>query len=163
MTSPEAILGYIYAVLHAPTYRSKYADFLRTDFPRIPFPERHEDFAALSKLGWALIQAHLMKAVPPRGLGAYQGKGADDVVKPRYSPQEQSVWINETKRFTRVPEHVWNFTIGGYQVIDKYLKSRKGRTLSLAEIENVENIVNVLDYTIETMAAIDVAYATAGL
>ena len=157
--TPEAVLGYIYAVLHAPAYRARYADFLRTDFPRIPFPEDRADFDSLSALGWALVEAHLLRAVPKRGLGGYRGKG-DNVVagKVRYSPAERAVWINDINHFTDVPQAVWDFTIGGYQVIDKYLKSRKGRTLSLDEIENVERVVNVLDFTIEQMARIDAVY-----
>jgi len=81
--------------------------------------------------------------------------------KPRYSPAERAVWINDANHFIDVPQAVWDFTIGGYQVIDKYLKSRKARTLSLDEIENVENIINVLDFTIEQMGKIDAAYQTA--
>ena len=109
----------------------------------------------------ARVQAHLMKTIPERGLGAYRGKGDNLVGKPRYSPTERAVWINDANHFTDVPQAVWDFTIGGYQVIDKYLKSRKGRTLSLDEIDNVENIVNVLDFTIEQMGKIDAAYSAA--
>lgn len=159
--TPEQILGCIYAILHAPAYRARYADFLRTDFPRIPFPEQAKDFEALTALGWDLVQAHLIKAVPKRELGAYRGKGDNLVGKPRYSPTERAVWINDANHFTNVPQAVWDFTIGGYQVIDKYLKSRKGRTLSLDEIENVENVVNILDFTIEQMSQIDDAYLEA--
>jgi predicted helicase len=156
--TPEQILGGIYAILHAPAYRSRYADFLRTGFPRIPFPEKAKDFDTLSELGWELVEAHLMQQVPKRGLGAYRGKGDNVVRKPRYSPQERAVWINDANHFTDVPPAVWDFTIGGYQVIEKYLKSRKGRTLSLDEIDNVENIVNIVDFTLEEMAKIDSVY-----
>lgn len=159
--TPEQILGCIYAVLHAPAYRARYADFLRTDFPRIPFPEKAEDFETLAALGWDLVQAHLMKTVPKRGLGAYRGKGDNVVGKPRYSPAEGAVWINDSNHFTNVSQAVWDFTIGGYQVIDKYLKSRKGQTLSLDEIENVENVVNILEFTIEQMANIAIVFEKA--
>ncbi|MGH7817622.1 MAG: type ISP restriction/modification enzyme, partial [Candidatus Binatia bacterium] len=73
--TPEEILGYIYAVLHAPAYRTRYAEFLRIDFPRVPFPEAADDFEILSGLGWALVQAHLLRELPRRGLAAYHGKG----------------------------------------------------------------------------------------
>jgi predicted helicase len=159
--TPEQILGSVYAILYAPTYRERYAEFLRTDFPRIPFPARADQFDTLAALGWDLIQAHLLKSVPKRGLGTYRGKGDNVVEKPRYSPAERTVWINDANHFADVPQPVWDFTIGGYQVIDKYLKSRKGRTLTLDEIENVENIVNVLDFTIEQMGKIDTAYRIA--
>lgn len=159
--TPEEILGYIYAVLHAPTYRSRYSEFLRIDFPRIRFPDSSDDFDTLSKLGWALVQAHLLRQVPHRGLAGYQGKGDHAVDFIRYAPAEQEVWINKTQSFRPVPQHVWDFHIGGYQVLDKYLKSRKGRTLSLNEIDHVARVADSLAFTIEQMARIDDAYNAA--
>ncbi|WP_161914379.1 type ISP restriction/modification enzyme [Methylosinus sp. C49] len=159
--SPEEILGYIYAVLHAPTYRTRYAEFLRLDFPRIPFPEKAVHFEALSALGWALVQVHLLRDLPRRKLGQLVGKGEDAVEFVRYSEAEKAVAINGRQSFRPVPEEVWNFHIGGYQVIDKYLKSRKGRTLSLDEIRQVERICDALSFTIDQMAAIDRAYLAA--
>lgn len=196
--TPQQIFGFIYAVLHAPTYRSRYADFLRTDFPRVPFPEGRTEFETLSALGWELAEVHLMRREVPaeegaatestaptptqrdgsrdrpgddpaapllkgRGfkLGAYFGKGDNRVGKPRWSEVERKVWINEAQGFADIPADVWAFTIGGYRVIDKYLKSRKGRTLSLDEIENVEKVANILAFTILRMERIDAAYALA--
>ena len=158
---PEEIFGYIYAVLHAPIYRQKYAEFLRIDFPRIPFAEKRADFEALSGLGWELAQTHLMRDVPERGLGLYKGKGDHEVVKPRYVAAEQAVYINKTQFFAPIPEEVWDFHIGGYQVIDKYLKSRKGRKLGLDEIDQVGRIANILAFTIDQMEKIDGAYSVA--
>ncbi len=173
--SPEEILGYIYAVLHAPTYRRRYSEFLRIDFPRIPFPERPEDFEALSKLGWALVQAHLLRDLPRAKLGDLRGKGNNLVEHVRWSAQDKAVSINATQSFGPVPEDVWNFHIGGYQVLDKYLKSRKGRThfsakgkgagepypLTLDEITHVGRICDALAFTIAQMAEIDLAYLQA--
>ena len=159
--SPEEIFGYIYAILHAPTYRAVFAEFLRLDFPRIPFVETKAEFEALSALGWDLAQKHLVKEVPKLGLGAFIGKGDYTVEKPAYSEVEQMVTINKTQFFKTVPRDVWEFHIGGYQVIDKYLKSRKGRTLTLDEIENVTNICNVLQFTIIRMGEIDALYQKA--
>nr|WP_295461954.1 type ISP restriction/modification enzyme [Mesorhizobium sp.] len=159
--SPEEILGYIYAVLHAPTYRSRYADFLRIDFPRIPFVGEAEVFERLSVLGWALVQAHLMRDLPKRGLADYHGKGTNEVEHVRWSAEDSRISINATQSFAPVPEAVWTFHIGGYQVIDKYLKSRKGRTLSLDEINHVGRIADALAFTIDQMAKIDAAYAQA--
>lgn len=156
--TPEEILGYIYAVLHAPIYRTRYAEFLRIDFPRVPFPEKADDFEILSGLGWALVQAHLLRELPRRGLAAYRGKGDHSVEAVRYSPEEQAVWINKSQHFGPVPQAVWDFHIGGYQVLDKYLKSRKGRTLSLDEIEHLGAAADSLAFTIDQMAAIDAAY-----
>jgi predicted helicase len=159
--TPEEILGYIYAVLHAPTYRTRYAEFLRIDFPRIPFPESADDFETLSKLGWALIQAHLLRELPRQGLAGYLVKGDHTVEMVRYSPKEQAVWINKTQYFKPVPQDVWEFHIGGYQVLDKYLKSRKGRKLTLDEINQVSAVADSLAFTIEQMAKIDKAYKSA--
>ena len=159
--TPEEILGYIYAVLHAPTYRDRYAEFLRIDFPRIPFPESAADFEQLSELGWELVQAHLLRELPRKGIANFNGKGDYTVEAVRYAPQEQAVAINKTQFFKPVPQAVWDFHIGGYQVLDKYLKSRKGRKLSLDEINHVAAIADCLAFTIEQMAIIDKAYQRA--
>ncbi|WP_159591676.1 type ISP restriction/modification enzyme [Chelativorans xinjiangense] len=159
--SPEEILGYIYAVLHAPTYRRRYTEFLRIDFPRIPFPDDSKDFEALSALGWALVQAHLMRDLPRWGLADYHGNGDHTVEHVRWSAEDERISINKTQSYAPVPEAVWNFRIGGYQVIDKYLKSRKGRTLSLDEINQVARIADALAFTVDQMERIDTAYAQA--
>ncbi|MGH6811575.1 MAG: type ISP restriction/modification enzyme [Methylocella sp.] len=159
--TPEEILGYIYAILHAPTYRTRYAEFLRIDFPRVPFPETADDFETLAGLGWELVQAHLLRELPPQRLAAYQGKGGHTVEAVRYSPEQQAIWINKTQFFKPAPQAVWDFHIGGYQVLDKYLKSRKGRQLSLDEINHVSAIAGSLAFTIAWMARIDEAYRAA--
>jgi predicted helicase len=159
--SPEEIFGYMFAILNAPTYRKRYAEFLRIDFPRVPFPESANDFEGLSGLGWALVQAHLLNELPQRGLAAYCGKGAHTVEGVRYSSLEQTISINKTQFFKPIPEAVWGFHIGGYPVLDKYLRSRKGRTLSLDEINHVAAIADSLAFTIDQMAKIDKAYIAA--
>jgi predicted helicase len=159
--SPEEILGYIYAILHAPTYRTGYAEFLRIDFPRVPFPESAEDFETLAGLGWELVQAHLLRELPRRKLADYHGKGDNTVEAIRYSPEEQAISINKSQLFKPVQQDVWEFHIGGYQVLDKYLKSRKGRALTLYEINHVSAIADSLAFTIEHMARIDGAYRAA--
>jgi hypothetical protein len=159
--APEEILGYIYAVLHAPTYRTRYAEFLRIDFPRVQFPDAIEDFEVLSGLGWALIQAHLLRELPRRGLAGYHGKGDHTVEAVRYGRAEQAIAINRTQSFNPVPQNVWEFRIGGYQVLDKYRKSRRGRMLSLGEIDHVGAVADSLAFTIDQMARIDEAYRLA--
>ena len=159
--TPEEILGYIYAVLHAPTYRTRYADFLRIDFPRVPFPELADGFENLSGLGWALVQAHLLRELPRNGLAAYHGRGDHTVESVRYSPAEQAIAINKAQSFKPVPQAVWDFHIGGYQVLDKYLKSRKGRVLSLDEIDHIGAVADSLAFTIAQMTKIDEAYRAA--
>ena len=157
--TPEQILGYIYAVLHAQAYRTRYAEFLRIDFPRIPFPETAAQFENLAALGMELVETHLMQNNHRGKLAKYSGQGEHSVDNIRYSPVERAIWINSTKHFAPVPQEVWDFHIGGYQVIAKYLKSRKDRTLSLEEIDQVTRIAHVLAFTIRQMAVIDKAYA----
>jgi len=159
--TPDEILGYIYAVLHSPAYRTRFAEFLRIDFPRVPFPESADDFEKLSKLGWALVQAHLLRELPRKKLATYQGKGDHAVEFVRYSTEEQAISINKTQFFKPLPKAVWEFHIGGYQVLDKYLKSRKDRVLTLDEINQVSAIADSLAFTIEQMAKIDEAYKAA--
>ena len=158
---PEEILGYIYAVLHAPSYRARYAEFLRIDFPRIPFPEAKADFDRLSALGWSLVQVHLLRVKPKLKMARFHGKGTGIVESVRYSPEEQAVHINKTQHFSPVPPEVWGFHIGGYQVLDKYLKSRKGRLLSLDEIDHVSHVADALAFTIRQMQEINAAYGQA--
>jgi hypothetical protein len=159
--SSEEILGYIYAVLYSTIYRTRYAEFLRGDFPHIPFPVSGEDFEALSQLGWGLIKAHLLTELPRKGFAIYQGKGSHTVDTVRYLPSEKSLAINGTQFFGPVPEQIWNLRIGGYQVLDKFLKSRKGRSLSLDEINHVSVMADSLAFTIEQMAKIDKVYKAA--
>jgi predicted helicase len=157
----EEVLGYVYAILYAPAYRSLYAEFLRIDFPRVPFPATAHHFESLSTLGWSLVQTHLLREVPRRGLGSYHGKGDHRVEAVRYSLADQAIAINKTQSFKPMPQPVWEFQVGGYQVLDKYLKSRKGRALSLDEINHVGIVADSLAFTIEQMAHIDEAYRAA--
>ncbi len=157
--SPEMILGYMYAILYSPTYRAKYAEFLKIDFPRIPFAEDHAVFETLSTLGWQLIQAHLLKEIPAYDIGQYVGEGNNEVVKPEYrqSADYERLYINKTQYFDRVPEAVYRFQIGGYQVVDKYLKDRKERTLTLSDVKTLRNTIKALAFTIDQMQKIDEA------
>ncbi|HEV3115153.1 MAG TPA: type ISP restriction/modification enzyme [Candidatus Binataceae bacterium] len=157
----DEIVGYIYAILHAPTYRTRYAGFLRIDFPRVRFPQSADDFETLSSLGWALVRAHLLRELPRRGLAAYHGKGDHTIEAVRYSPTDQAIAVNKAQFFKPVPQAVWEFHIGGYQVLDKYLRSRKGRALSLDEMNHVGAIADSLAFTIEQIAKIDEAYRSA--
>ena len=136
-------------------------NFCALTFPVCHFPSLTDDFETLSGLGWALVEAHLLRELPRRELAAYDGKGDHRVEAVRYSPSEKSIWINKTQFFKPIPPAVWEFHIGGYQVLDKYLKSRKGRALSLDEIHHLGAIADSLAFTVEQMAKIDKAYRTA--
>jgi predicted helicase len=157
----EEIIGYIYGVLHSPTYRKKYSSHLKIDFPRINFTDDEKIFKILSSLGWELAQIHLMKNRVKKNekIGAYSGDGNNEIVKVEYVKDRKTGWnnikINSSQYFENVSPEIFNFHIGGYQVLDKYLKDRKGRQLILDEIENVENIVKVIDFTIKQMEEID--------
>ena len=152
--SAEQIFFYIYAILHSPYYREKYQEFLRIEFPRIPFPDDKESFLALSALGEQLKQAHLLEEIPNIPIPIrYEGEGGDKVTKIIYF--NKKLLINPSKFFTPIEPEVWNFYIGGYQVLNKYLKERKGRELSLDEIEHFKKIVASLTATGELMEKID--------
>jgi hypothetical protein len=127
--TPEEVLAYIYAVLYSPTYRQKYAQELRTDFPRIPFTADGDLFRQMAALGQQLIDLHLL-GNPANAAGVkYQGQGSDVVEEVRYDAATGRVHINADKYFEGVTPEMWEYRIGGYQVLKKYLKDRKGRHL----------------------------------
>lgn len=152
---PEDIFHYVYAVFHSPDYRTRYAEFLKIDFPRLPLTGSLELFRELARLGGELVSLHLMES--PRlnkHISRFTGKGDNSIPKkPTY--KDGAVWINSTQRFEGVPEEVWNFYIGGYQVCEKWLKDRKGRILSTEDIEHYNKIVVALNETIRIMKEID--------
>ncbi|MBP6855066.1 MAG: N-6 DNA methylase [Candidatus Pacebacteria bacterium] len=154
-TTPENILDYIYAVLHSPTYREKYKEFLKIDFPRVPYPVSKDNFWKLSKLGEKLRGLHLMTDPEVNDfITTFQESGTDEVEKISY--KDEKVYINANQYFGNVPEIAWNFYIGGYQPAQKYLKDRKGRKLSNEEIEHYQKIIKVLSETDKLMKEIDI-------
>lgn len=152
---PLNLLDYIYAVLHTPSYRTKYKEFLKIDFPRIPYPTNKEQFFALAKIGGELRELHLMKsAVIDETPVTFSGTSpSQEVTTRKYN--NGKVWINKTEYFDGIPESAWNFYIGGYQVADKWLKDRKGRTLSKDEIKHYGRIIKVLMETERLMSELD--------
>ena len=127
--TPEEALAYIYAVLYSPTYRTKYAAELRTDFPRLPFTANPDLFLRLAGLGRRLIDLHLLRSPGEGAAVKYQGKGSDLIEKVRYDPNSGRVQINAEKYFEGITPQMWAYRIGGYAVLEKYLKDRKGRRL----------------------------------
>ncbi|MCQ2599584.1 MAG: N-6 DNA methylase [Alphaproteobacteria bacterium] len=147
-TTPESIFDYIYGVLHSPSYREKYREFLKIDFPRIPYPENADRFEHYRKYGEQLRKLHLMTDIPQSNVSF--PIGGDCVVdKPKY--ENGRVYINKTQYFDNVPQIAWDLFIGGYQPAQKYLKDRRGRTLSMDEIIHYENIITVLHATDKIM------------
>jgi len=152
--SPEDIFDYIYAVLHSPSYREKYKEFLKIDFPRVPYPKEVKSFKALVALGKELRGLHLMESEKLDNLiTTYPEIGDDKVEKVEY--KNGKVYINKTQYFGGVPENVWNFYIGGYQPAQKWLKDRKGRELSNADIEHYQKIIVSLAETGNLMKKIE--------
>ncbi len=152
--TPEEIFYYIYAVLYSATYRKKYAEFLKIDFPRVPFTKNYKLFIRLEKLGKQLADLHLLKSKELENtFSKFQGKGKNKVEKPKF--EEGKVWINKEQYFDGIKEEVWEYQIGGYQVCAKWLKDRKGRTLTLDEIKTYCKITTALSKTIETQKEID--------
>jgi predicted helicase len=152
--SPIDVLDYIYAVLHSPAYRERYKEFLKIDFPRVPYPENAEQFWKLVELGGKLRRLHLLEGVEPQqGMADFPVKGTSEVEKPEY--KDGKVWINDKQYFDNVPSEAWSFYIGGYQPAQKWLKDRKGRKLGYDDIRHYQRIVKVLKETGEIMVEID--------
>ena len=154
-----AIFDYIYGMLHCPAYRETYAEFLKIDFPRVPYPSSPKAFWDISAKGTQLRRLHLME---PEVIGdtpyPYVGEG-DDVVAARHPRFEGgdtgTVLINTTQGFENVPRTAWEFYIGGYQPAQKWLKDRKDRTLSMDDIRHYQRIVKILLETDRIMHTIE--------
>lgn len=158
---PEDVFHYMYAVFHSPTYRSRYAEFLKIDFPRLPLTSDVKLFVKLCGLGSELVGLHLLESL---ALGKspvrYPAKGDDTVAKgyPKYVPKDGGrVQINTKQYFEPVDEEVWEFHVGGYQVCQKWLKDRRGRKLSYDDITHYRKVVVALGETIRLMVDIDAA------
>ena len=152
-TTPEDIFNYIYAVLHSPTYREKYKEFLKIDFPRIPYPTDAKMFHQLSALGAQLVAIHTMKDFDEAEDVDFDNAGGAEVVKVEY--KDGAVYINKSSRFTNVERETFDQYIGGYQPLQKWLKDRKGRTLSADDISHYKRIVRALRRTAALMSEID--------
>ena len=172
--APIDILDYIYAVLHSPTYREKYKEFLKIDFPRVPYPKDKDTFWQLVKLGGELRQIHLLEnPTVEQYITQYPIDGSNVVDKIRFQPYFYnnqipnddgiieypdylgSVYINETQYFDGVPQTAWEFYIGGYQPAQKWLKDRKGRQLTFEDILHYQKIIVALTETHRLMQEID--------
>jgi predicted helicase len=168
--APIDILDYIYAVLHSPTYREKYKEFLKIDFPRIPYPTNEKTFWQLVALGAEIRQIHLLESpIVNEFITQYPIDGDNVVGKISFAmndydaPPEEggeehyytAVYINDTQFFGNVPDEAWDFYIGGYQPAQKWLKDRKGRTLEFDDILHYQKIIVALTETARLMKEID--------
>lgn len=155
--SPEDIFYYIYAVLYSNIYRKKYAEFLKTDFPRVPFTIDEKLFRKMGEYGKRLVDLHLLKSKElDSPVAKYPVKGSDKVEKLRY--ENNRVYINAEQYFDGAPQEVYEYQVGGYQVCMKWLKDRKSRKLSLDDIKHYCNIVTALHKTIALQKEIDKIY-----
>jgi predicted helicase len=158
---PEDVFHYIYAVFHSPEYRRRYAEFLKIDFPRVPMPKSKQLFRKLCKVGEKLTKLHLMEAEVLQGAdkrvffgvegGKVVEKGYPKYVAHADEPKKGKVYINKDQYFEGVTPDVWEFHIGGYRVCEKWLKDRRGRTLSYEDISHYQKIVVALGETIRLM------------
>ncbi|NLE62303.1 MAG: hypothetical protein GX612_00505 [Bacteroidales bacterium] len=163
--APIDILDYIYAVLHSPTYREKYKEFLKIDFPRVPYPKDKDTFWQLVKLGGEIRQIHLLESPKvEQYITQYPIDGDNVVSMPKYFPipkndktgaLQGNVYINDTQYFANVPLQAWRFYIGGYQPAQKWLKDRKNRKLEFEDILHYQKIIVALTETDRLMKEID--------
>jgi predicted helicase len=151
---PEDIFNYIYAIFHSPNYRQRYAEFLKIDFPRVPLTVNTALFWELVIKGNKLVKYHLMKETGTE-ISTYPIPGSDIVEQVKYHENHQQIWINSEQYFDQVPQPIWNFYIGGYQVCQKWLKDRKGRELNFDDISHYQNIISTISETMKIMGDID--------
>lgn len=152
--APIDLLDYIYAVLHSPTYRETYKEFLKIDFPRVPYPKDATTFWGLVALGGQLRQVHLLKSpAVVKNITQYPEDGDNVVRKVRY--ENGRVYINDTQYFDNVPPLAWEFYIGGYQPAQKWLKDRKDRTLDFEDVAHYRRIIAALVETDRLMGEVD--------
>ncbi|MFO0704417.1 MAG: type ISP restriction/modification enzyme [Candidatus Andersenbacteria bacterium] len=153
-TKPEDIFDYVYAVVHSLYYRHKYKEFLKIDFPRVPYPKDKKQFQKLVEFGKELRELHLMSSPNVNEfITTYPIAGSNMVEKPTF--KEGKAWINKEQYFGGVPETAWEFYIGGYKPAQKWLKDRKGRELSSDDIAHYQRIIKVLVETKRVMGEID--------
>ncbi|PHI18199.1 DNA methyltransferase [Lewinellaceae bacterium SD302] len=163
--TPVNLLDYIYAILHSPSYRDKYKEFLKSDFPRIPYPKNKNTFWKLVELGGSIRQLHLLSSsnvddyitsYPQDGDNTITSKiGKNDWVLFDEDNQLGRIWINDKQYFDKIPLVAWEFYIGGYQPAQKWLKDRKGRTLNFDDILHYQKIIVALSETDRLMKEID--------
>lgn len=150
---PQELFDYIYAVLHSPSYRERYKEFLKIDFPRIPYPTDANEYHRLAGLGAELRKLHLMEGIPNNTGFTFPKVGSMQV--DCFCWEENRVYINSEQYFENVPEDAWNFYIGGYQPAQKWLKDRKGMTLDFKDVKHYQGIIYVLCETDRLMQEID--------
>ena len=151
---PEDIFHYIYAILHAGTYRQRYADQLENDFPHIPLTTNRTLFHNLTSLGEQLVTLHLLQS-EGINLPDFPESGNSEIKEVRWTEIDQRVWINSTQYFAPIPREVWEFRVGGHSPAKKWLSDRESRALTFDEIQHYRHVCGVLDETVKIMEDID--------
>ena len=152
---PVDIFHYIYAILHAPEYRQRYADQLKIDFPHIPLTTNLELFQKLASLGEQLAKDHLFQNEDTGFLPEFPEGGNSQVKEIRWSEVDRRVWINSIQYFAPIRREIWEFRVGGHQPAKQWLTDRKSRILSFDEIQHYRHICGALDKTTKIMGNID--------
>ena len=154
-TTPENIFYYIYGILYSNIYRETYSEYLKIDFPKVPFTSDNKLFGKLSKLGKQLADLHLLKSsLLDKPIAKYHGKSINDKIeKIIYQEKEQRIYINKEKYFEGIKPAVWNYYVGAYQVLHKYLKDRKDRVMD--NPKHYILIITALHHTINIQNKID--------
>ena len=153
---PEGFLAYVYAILYSPEYRTRYAEFLKSDFPRIPITSNAKLFDCLAKLGQELVDLHLLTSKKlEKPIAKFEGSGEARMEVRKYDEKKKTVRINDRQAFVGIAPAVWNYHIGGYQVLDKWLKDRKGRILSSEDIRHYCRVATALSETLILQEKID--------
>jgi predicted helicase len=153
--TPENLFDYIYAILHSPNYRTRYAQFLKSDFPRIPYPTSRVQFDALAQKGEELRGLHLLESPKVKHFITKYPKSGSNIVTQLIRDEDANVWINTDQYFENVPDIAWNFPIGGYLPAQKWLKDRKNRELSFDDISHYQQMIVALSQTHRVMSEID--------
>lgn len=150
----QDLFDYVYGILHSPSYREKYSEYLQSDFPRVPIPRDDTEFEHFKEFGCRLRKLHLLESEESKSLETtYPEDGSNRIEKIEH--ENGKLWINDVQYFGGVPESAWNCWVGGYQPVRKWLKDRKGRVLASGDIEHFQRIVKVMCITWEMMAEID--------
>jgi hypothetical protein len=166
--APIDLLDYIYAVLHSPNYREKYKEFLKIDFPRVPYPEDADMFWKLVKLGGQIREIHLLESsIVNKFITSYPMEGTNEITT-RIARKDWQIideekqlgriWINDTQYFDNIPLSAWQFYIGGYQPAQKWLKDRRNRTLNFEDILHYQKVIVALTETERLMGEIDAVF-----
>ena len=155
--NPREILNYIYAILYCPTYRKNYKEDLKYDYPRIPFTKDKNIFDRMQTLGGELIDLHLLKKVP-QSKASYPISGEHKISYCKYNEEERRIYINEKQYFENVKKEVYDYSIGGYKPIEKYIKARE--ILTLGNIKHLIRVIAVIERTILLQGEVEEVYNT---